>query len=149
MLDSCMRPHFRAICLLVAFISLLLCPAPIAADDPPAAAKPPAELPPITEITQDTTLDPAKSYGRLVIKASNVTIDGRGAKLIGAKTGAPKSFKGNGIFAEGVNNVTLKNVRVQGFETGLKVVNAEGWTIEGCDFSNNFHDPDFGWGEQG
>ena len=34
---------------------------------------------PAVEITGDTVLDPAKTYGPLVIKASNITIDGRGA----------------------------------------------------------------------
>ncbi len=23
------------------------------------------------------------------------------------------------------------------------------WTVEDCDFSDNFHDPEFGWGDQG
>lgn len=115
----------------------------------PAAPGAKVELPPATAISQDTVLDPQKTYGRLVIKASNITIDGAGAKLVGAKSGNPKTFQGIGIFAEGVSNVVIKNVRVQGFETGLKVVNGEGWLMEGCDFSDNFHDPEFGWGEQG
>jgi parallel beta-helix repeat protein len=29
------------------------------------------------------------------------------------------------------------------------VVDGAGWTIEACDFSDNFHDPAFGWGENG
>jgi len=107
------------------------------------------ELAPAMEITQDTILDPQKSYGRIIIKASNITLDGRGAKLIGATSGLPKTFKGNGIFAEGVSGVTIKNVKASGWETGLKIINGEGWRVEGSDFSNNFHDPDFGWGEQG
>lgn len=101
------------------------------------------------EITADTTLDPQKTYGAIVIKASNVTIDGKGAWVIGATQGEPKQFKGVGISAEGVSNVTLKNVNAKGWETGLKVVDARGWHIENCDFSDNFHDPKFGWGENG
>jgi parallel beta-helix repeat protein len=96
----------------------------------------------VLEITKDIQLDPEKTYGPLVIKASGVTIDGRGAWVIGVK-------KGVGISADGVKNVTLKNVNVKHFETGLKIDNGEGWTIEGCDFSDNFHDPSFGWGENG
>lgn len=121
----------------------------VEAADPVAAAVKKVPLLPAVEITRDITLDPQQTYGRLIIKASNITIDGRGAKIVGATTGPPKSFQEYGIIADSVNNVTLKNVRVQGFETGLKIVNAEGWLVEGCDFSNNFHDPDFGWGEQG
>ena len=102
-----------------------------------------------TEITRDTTLDPDKSYGAIVIKASNVTIDGRGAAIIGVRDGDPKDFKGIGISAKGVSNVTLKNVRVKGWETGLTVSDGARWRIENCDCSDNFHDPKFGWGENG
>ena len=28
-------------------------------------------------VTEDTTLDPRKTYGRMVIRASNITVDGR------------------------------------------------------------------------
>src|SRR5262245_49958555 len=101
------------------------------------------------EITRDTTLDPARTYGPIVIKASNVTLDGRGAWLVGTRQGDPKAFKGTAISAAGVSNVTLKNVNARGCETGLKVADASGWKIENCDFSDNFHDPKFGWGENG
>lgn len=100
-------------------------------------------------VTENTTLDPDKTYGRLIIKASNITIDGNGAWLIGAKEGDPKSFKETAVFAEGVSGVTLKNVNAKGWETGLRFVNGSGWTIENCNFSDNFHDPKFGWGENG
>ncbi len=99
------------------------------------------------EITQDTTLDPAKIYGPIVIKASNITIDGRGAWVIGARQGNPKDFKGVGISANGVSGVALKNVNVKGFDIGLKVEHASKWVVEGCDFSDNFHYPEAGWGE--
>jgi parallel beta-helix repeat protein len=100
-------------------------------------------------ITADTTLDPEKTYGPIVIQASGITIDGDGAWLIGSKDGDPKDFHGAAITAEGISNVTLRNVNAKGWETGLHVVNGSGWTIENCDFSDNFHDPAFGWGENG
>jgi len=100
-------------------------------------------------ITQNTTLDPGRTYGRIVIRASNVTVDGRGAWLIGAKEGNPKDFKGTAVAAEGVSGVTLKNLNARGWETGLHLVDGSGWTIERCNFSDNFHDPKFGWGENG
>ncbi len=103
----------------------------------------------ILEITKDTTLDPTKSYDGLVIKASNITIDGRGAWLVGAKEGKPNTFKGFGIYARGVSNVTLVDVNVKGFETGLQIEDGSGWTVEDCNFSDNFHDPAFDWGENG
>src|SRR5262245_52921874 len=99
------------------------------------------------EVTRDMVLDPHKTYGPIVLKASNVTLDGRGAWLVGAKQGDPSQFKGTAISAAGVSNVTLKNVNARGWETGLKVADATGWKIENCNFSDNFHDPKFGWGE--
>ena len=43
----------------------------------------------------------------------------------------------------------LKNLNAKGWETGLVLRNAEACVIEGCNFSDNFHDPGFGWGEHG
>ncbi|MBC7855349.1 MAG: right-handed parallel beta-helix repeat-containing protein [Pirellulaceae bacterium] len=112
------------------------------------AADKSADAPPLV-IEKDTQLDPAKTYGRIVIKGSNITIDGKGASIIGASDGDPKTFHGTVISAEEVSGVTLKNVTVKGWETGLTVKDGEKWTIESCDFSGNFHDPKFGWGENG
>lgn len=111
----------------------------------------PALIPdiPVLEVTKDTTLDPKKRYGRIIVKASDVVIDGKGTWVIGADGGNPKTFKGFGIEAKNVSGVTLKNLNVRGFETGLHVENAKKWTIDGCNFSENFHDPEFGWGENG
>jgi parallel beta-helix repeat protein len=108
-----------------------------------------ADVPAPLEITADTTLDPQKTYGPIIIKKSGVTIDGRGAWLIGAREGNPKEFKGVAISAAGVSDVTLKNVNAKGWETGLKVTDSENCRVENCNFSDNFHDPKFGWGENG
>ncbi len=115
----------------------------------PAKTSIAAEDPPPLEITADTVLDPAKTYGRIVVKASDVTIDGRGAWLIGAKEGKPKDFKHIGVYAQGVSRVTLRNLNVKGWNTGLQIEDGSHWLVENCDFSDNFHDPEFGWGEQG
>ena len=100
-------------------------------------------------ITESTTLDANRTYTRIVIKASDITLDGQGAWLIGETEGKPSGYQGAAILADGVSGVTLKNIRAKGWETGLKVTDGSGWLVEGCDFSNNFHDPDFGWGENG
>lgn len=104
---------------------------------------------PALEITRSIELDPAKTYGPLVIKASNITIDGRGAWLVGNKGGSPKEFRGVAVSAQGVSGVKLRNVNAKGWETGLRVEDASDWLVEGCNFSDNFHDPEFGWGENG
>ncbi|MBN2559593.1 MAG: right-handed parallel beta-helix repeat-containing protein [Phycisphaerae bacterium] len=115
----------------------------------PANTCPAAENPPPLEIVADTVLDPAKTYGRIVVKASDVTIDGRGAWLIGANEGQPKDFRHIGVYAQGISRVTLRNLNVKGWDTGLQIEDGSQWRVENCDFSDNFHDPDYGWGEQG
>lgn len=86
----------------------------------------------------------------LIIAKSNITVDGNGATLQGP--GQPGDLAslakaGIGISAQGVSNVTIKNLGVHGFETALVAGDGEGWTIEGCDFSDNYHDPEFDWGD--
>lgn len=107
----------------------------------------------VLEITRDTVLDPGRTYGRIEIKASNLTIDGRGAWLLGpaaAKASPrPSDFQGVAILARGVSNIRLRNINVRGWETGLKIEDAAEWQVEHCDFSRNFDDPAFGWGENG
>lgn len=105
--------------------------------------------PAVLEVSTDTVLDPNQTYGRIVIKASNITVDGRGAWLVGKQDGHPREFTQTAILAENVSNVTLKNVNAKGWETGLVVRDGQGWKIAECDFSDNFHDPEFGWGENG
>ena len=90
-----------------------------------------------------------KPTGRLVIKKSNIQIDGHGAWLLGPVKGNPNHFRQTAISAKGVSNVTLRNINAKGWETALAIEDGAGWRIEGCDFSDNFHDPAFGWGENG
>lgn len=103
----------------------------------------------ILEITKDTVLDPGKTYGAIVIKASNIRIDGRGAWVLGTTNANPATLKGVGIQAKGVTNVILQNVNAKGWETGLAIEDASRWVVEECNFSDNFSDPEFGWGENG
>lgn len=108
----------------------------------------------VLRITRDTVLDPGKTYGAIVIEASGVTIDGRGAWLIGPaaerKTPSkPGDFRGVAIRAKGVSGVRLRNLNARGWETGLAIEDGADWQVEGCNFSDNFHDPEYGWGENG
>lgn len=103
---------------------------------------------PVTMVTTDVVLDPSTTYGTLIIAASNITIDGNGVDLDGTG-GEPNQRRGTAISANGQSGVTLKNVNAHHFETGLHIVDGENWKIENCDFSDNFHDEGFGWGENG
>ncbi|HEY0865734.1 MAG TPA: right-handed parallel beta-helix repeat-containing protein, partial [Fimbriimonas sp.] len=43
--------------------------------------------------------------------------------------------------------VTLRNLKARGFETGLQMKDCKAPLVEGCEFSGNYTNPDFGWGE--
>lgn len=102
-------------------------------------------------VTNDLALDAnAEVHVRLVIRASHITVDGRGATLVGpGQVGDPASTApaGIGILIDGVSGVTVKNVKVRGFATGLVARDAEALTIRGCAFSDNYDNPKHGWGE--
>ena len=99
------------------------------------------------EITCDTTLEPGTVLDRpVVIRASGVVLDGRGAILGGpGRAGSPDSVQGTGISANGCSGVTLRNLAVRGWRVGLEVRDGTGWVVEDCDFSDNFTNPDAGW----
>lgn len=102
-------------------------------------------------VTEDLKLDAgAVLSARIIVKGSHVTIDGNGATLQGpGKAGDLKSLEvaGAGIRADGCTHVTLRNLKVQGFAVGLAVTDGNAWTVEDCNFSNNYHNPAHGWGE--
>ncbi len=77
----------------------------------------------------------------LVIGADNITIDGNGATIRYAGTPSYNGTPKYGVSSVGFDNVTLKNLNVTNFNTGLNITDAEGWTIEYCDLSNNYTDP--------
>ena len=84
----------------------------------------------------------------LVIAADHVTIEGNGAVIQGpGKPGDLASFTGAGIRAAGRSSVRIRNLTVRGFETGLTASDGRDWHLEDCDFSDNYHDPDHGWGD--
>ncbi len=124
------------------FLAVLACTHPALANEPRTPDVP------VLEVEKDTTLDPTKTYGSIVVKGRDLTIDGKGAWIVGA-SGNPKTFKGIGILSNASSGITLKNVNVKGFETGLRLENVSKWIVENCNFSDNFHDPEFGWGENG
>ena len=94
---------------------------------------------PVLEITRNTKLDPVKKYGAIVIKASNITVDGGGAWLTGAHPELdPKDYKRIAISAGEVSGVTLKNINAKGWDVALKIQHGSNWTIEDCDFSDNY-----------
>ena len=102
-------------------------------------------------VTNDFALPTNASVSvRLVVRASNVTIDGHGATLMGPGTeGDLKSLEqaGVAVLAEGAVNVTLRGLKAKGFATGLVARDCRALLVENCDFSDNYHNPKHGWGE--
>ena len=102
-------------------------------------------------VTADLVLPKdAELSARLVVRASGVSIDGNGATLVGpGRIGDPASLEsaGAGILIEGATGVTLKNVRVRGFASGLVLRQVTAASVSECDFSDNYHNPAHGWGE--
>lgn len=102
-------------------------------------------------VTNDFAFEPGTSHAvRLVVRSSHVTIDGRGSSLVGpGRMGDLKSFESAsvGVLVDGVTGVTVKNLKVRGFETGLVLRDTEAATVIECDFSDNYHNPQHGWGE--
>jgi parallel beta-helix repeat protein len=107
------------------------------------------EAPPVRQVTANVTLEKgAVIRTPLVIAADNLVIDGNGATLQGpGEPGKLKTFIGAGISARGRSNIVIRNLKVKGFESGLVADNGKAWIIEDCDFSDNYHDPDYGWGD--
>lgn len=58
------------------------------------------------------------------------------------------SFKGTGILADGVSDVTIKGLTLSGFKNAMYIKNASNMTIIENDLSNNYTDPNGGWGDQ-
>ena len=110
-----------------------------------------AAVTPEIVVTNDLSLPQnAMMPARLIVRASHITIDGNGATLTGpGEIGNPQSLEsaGVGFLIDGANDVTVKNLKVHGFATGLLVRNAQAVSVTGCDFSDNYHNPKHGWGE--
>ncbi|MEQ4206625.1 discoidin domain-containing protein [Actinopolymorpha sp. B9G3] len=136
----------------IAAVALLVTPFVTMVAMPAAAAPELVEPRPGMVLTKDTTFKPGEydfSDGEgIVIGADGVRVDGNGAVLKGpGQVGGPDSFVGTGVHAKGVSGATLTGLTVSGFERALHVESGRRWTIKGNDFSGNYTDPDFGWGD--
>ena len=102
-------------------------------------------------VTNDLVLEKgAVLDARLVIRSSNVTIDGNGAMLRGSgNTNDLKSLEdaGMAIFLEGCRNVTIRNLKARNFASALVARDCADLLIESCDCSDNYDNPKHGWGE--
>ncbi|MBI3868683.1 MAG: right-handed parallel beta-helix repeat-containing protein [Verrucomicrobia bacterium] len=87
---------------------------------------------------------------RLVVRASHIVIDGRGATLQGpGDPGDIQSMEaaGVGILLDGCVDVTVRNLKARGFAVGIRARDSQALLFESCDASDNYHNPKHGWGE--
>lgn len=66
---------------------------------------------------------------------------GDNARLLG--------FHGTGLTLEGRRNVTVRGLAMKGFDQGARLLRCTAITLSGCDFSDCFTDPAWGWDEHG
>ena len=83
------------------------------------------------KITRDTQLEPQVYLlpEGITIDEDNVTLDGRGATIVG------NDKTGQGIRVSGRKNVTIKNLRVMNYYHGVSVKKSEGIEIFDCTIS--------------
>lgn len=102
-------------------------------------------------ITKSTSLTASEVlHRRIVVKADHIVIDGNGLTLSGpGRQGDVASLEAAGVGVEvvGCTNVTIKNLKAKGFATGLFMKRCKAVVVDGCDFSNNYNNPDWGWGD--
>ena len=97
------------------------------------------------EITKDAkiakavySLNDPDGKGALRIKGDDITIDFQGATLDGAKPGQqPDEFAGTGVVLSG-RNITIRNLKVQGYKVGIYALKCPGLTVEDADVSGNY-----------
>ena len=100
-------------------------------------------------VKQDLTLKKGQVLREpLVIAADGITLDGNGAILQGpGEEGKKETFVGVGLLIEGQKGVTVRNLTIRGFEIGLQATDSRELLLENCDLSDNFTDPEHGWGD--
>lgn len=89
------------------------------------------------EIRADTVLADGVHYlpHGIVIAADGVTLDGRGALLVGA------GREGTGVRVEGRHDVTVRGVRLRGYYHGLRARACRGLTLADCDVADTAETP--------
>lgn len=73
------------------------------------------------------------------VEGNNITIDFNHAELNGSGDPAhPDLFSGVGLRIQDAARVTIRNLRVRGYKTGLLAINVKQLVLENCDFSYNY-----------
>jgi parallel beta-helix repeat protein len=94
----------------------------------------------LVEIPADLVIADTNQNGVLHVAADGVRVEfAPGTVLRGAPSDTPwNRLEGIGIRIDGRTNVTIVNARVHGFHCGLVATAADGLTVSGGDFSDNY-----------
>src|SRR5919108_2219600 len=89
-------------------------------------------------IYQDTQLEPRVYVlpGGITIDSNNVTLDGRGATIVGTDKTASK-----GIRISGRKNITIRNLRILNYYHGISIKKSVGVKIRDCTITFNHGNP--------
>lgn len=78
--------------------------------------------------------------GAIQITKDGVTLDGNGAVIDGS------ALEGIGVVAEGVSRITIKNLTIRGFGTGIRLARVKDSRVESVAATENFRNPEAKWG---
>jgi len=78
-------------------------------------------------LTYTQTMDVS---GSITVQKSGITLDGAGYDVVGSGTG-------NGIDLNGISDVTIQNLNIQGFNNGIKISNSNSITVSANTVTNN------------
>lgn len=82
--------------------------------------------------------------GAILIQTDGIVLDigggasSRGELESGEAEKPPDQFVGRGVVVRGAKNVTIRNIRIRGFNVAIYAEDAPGLTIENCDVSDNY-----------
>ena len=87
----------------------------------------------------DYTLADLKGSGALRVDADNVTIDFQGSTIESpvAKTGRLETFNGIGLSISDHKHVTIRNVKIHGFQFNIKALRCGNLTLENCELGQS------------
>jgi parallel beta-helix repeat protein len=87
----------------------------------------------VDNVTYTLTGNIVSDADGIVVERSNIIIDGAGYTVEG--TGDPSS---NGLYLSGINNVTIKNMKIKAFNYGILLASSSNYdTISGNNITNN------------
>ena len=78
----------------------------------------------------------------ITIQGNNIILDFKGAILQGSNDkNSPDQYYGTAIQIKKGNNITIRNLKIQGYARAIEAKNIEGLKIENCEITDHFRRP--------